>query len=137
MIIMATEYSAEWVKVPDGNGGTKKVWLRDSKARRDLETEKTKITTLQSDVNTLESYHYGGTLSNGTNLDNVKTIGVYMLSSNNTYTNAPSTYGLMEVFRSSTTANAVVQRITTVDAVFFRFFATTWRGWRKITSSAV
>lgn len=36
MIIMATEYSAEWVKVPDGNGGTKKVWLRDSKARKTL-----------------------------------------------------------------------------------------------------
>lgn len=33
---MATEYSAEWVKVPDGNGGTKKVWLRDSKARKTL-----------------------------------------------------------------------------------------------------
>ena len=33
---MATEYSAEWVKVPDGNGGTKKVWLRDSKARKTI-----------------------------------------------------------------------------------------------------
>lgn len=31
---MATEYSAEWVKVPDGNGGQRKVWLRDSKARK-------------------------------------------------------------------------------------------------------
>ena len=30
------ELAAEWIKIPDGNGGLQKVWLRDSKARSDL-----------------------------------------------------------------------------------------------------
>lgn len=41
---MAGELAAEWIRVPDGNGGLKKVWVRDSTARRD-------IAQLQTDVN--------------------------------------------------------------------------------------
>lgn len=43
---MAGELAAEWIRVPDGNGGLKKVWVRDSTARRD-------IAQLQTDVSGL------------------------------------------------------------------------------------
>ena len=33
---MAGELAAEWIRVPDGNGGLKKVWIRDSQARREI-----------------------------------------------------------------------------------------------------
>lgn len=38
-----SELSAEWIKIPDGNGGFQKCWIRDSAARN-------KIATLQTDV---------------------------------------------------------------------------------------
>lgn len=40
---MAGELAAEWIRIPDGNGNLKKVWLRDSTARRD-------IAQLQADI---------------------------------------------------------------------------------------
>lgn len=43
---MAGELAAEWIRVPDGNGGLKKVWVRDSTARRE-------IAQLQTDVSGL------------------------------------------------------------------------------------
>lgn len=69
---MPTEYSAEWVKVPDGNGGQRKVWMRDSKARRDLDAVKTNISTLQTDVdalNTKTAYTTGNATINTAFLD--------------------------------------------------------------------
>lgn len=33
---MAGEIAAEWIKIPDGNGGFNKVWVRDSTARRSV-----------------------------------------------------------------------------------------------------
>lgn len=33
---MAGELAAEWIRIPDGNGNLRKVWIRDSQARRDI-----------------------------------------------------------------------------------------------------
>lgn len=47
---MAGELAAEWIRVPDGNGGLKKVWVRDSTARRDVAQLQTDLAQLQTDV---------------------------------------------------------------------------------------
>lgn len=130
MIIMATEYSAEWVKVPDGNGGTKKVWLRDSKARREVADNATKIAALESMV-------HHGTIATGTDLNTITTPGAYLLNGTYSYTNSPSSYGILEVVQPSTGSTIKLQRITTVSNVFFRYYSGSWRGWYKIAATAV
>lgn len=127
---MATEYSAEWVKVPDGNGGQRKVWLRDSKARRGVADNAAKIAAL-------ESFVQGGTLPTGTDLNTVTTPGAYLISGNNSYTNSPTTYGVLEVVQPAASSTIKFQRITRLSDVFFRYYSGSWRAWYKISATAV
>lgn len=51
---MANELAAEWIKIPDGNGGLKKVWIRDSQARRDIATLNTAVSGKQAALSTAQ-----------------------------------------------------------------------------------
>jgi len=81
-----------------------------------------------------------GRLPSGTDLDDVKDSGSYMIGSGNTYTNLPSgvTYGLLEVVPSTIANETLLQRITTTSNVYFRFYShPTWYGWKKIAATSV
>lgn len=75
------------------------------------------------------------TVATGTNLNSVVTRGVYWLNGNNTYTNAPTSYGLLEVFNyynaTATTSNVITQRVTTQTEAWVRQRNSgTWSAWR-------
>ena len=53
---MAGELAAEWIRVPDGNGGLKKVWIRDSTARRDIAQLQTDVSGKADAATTLAGY---------------------------------------------------------------------------------
>ena len=70
-----------------------------------------------------------GDLPNNTDLNNIHTAGVYLLRGTYTYTNAPSSFGILEVVKPILTNDSfVVQRITTNAHIFFRYSlsSTTW-----------
>lgn len=46
--------SAEWIRIPDGNGGLKKVWIRDSTARRDIASLNTDVAGKQDALSTAQ-----------------------------------------------------------------------------------
>lgn len=48
--------AAEWIKIPDGNGGLTKVWLRDSQARRDIAQLQTDVSGKADAATTLAGY---------------------------------------------------------------------------------
>lgn len=57
---MAGEIAAEWIKIPDGNGGFNKVWVRDSTARRSIAQIQTEISDLSAaDVGAIPSSEKG------------------------------------------------------------------------------
>ena len=49
-------YSAEWIKIPDGNGGFTKFWIRDSQARRDIVQLQTDVSGKADAATTLAGY---------------------------------------------------------------------------------
>lgn len=78
-----------------------------------------------------------GSVASGTDLNNVTTMGVYILSSSSTYTNAPATYGILEVvvpYIDST--NYMIQRLTTTSAIYIRYRSSgSWLAWKTLTAS--
>ena len=53
---MAGGLAAEWMRIPDGNGNLKKVWLRDSTARRDIAQLQTDVSGKADAATTLAGY---------------------------------------------------------------------------------
>ena len=73
-----------------------------------------------------------GALSTGTDLNNVTTQGVYSLVGGRSYTNAPATYGILEVVWASTDSSNTIyfQRLTTTNHIYYRYHSgTTWYSW--------
>lgn len=53
---MAGELAAEWIRIPDGNGNLRKVWIRDSQARRDIAQLQTDVSGKADAATTLAGY---------------------------------------------------------------------------------
>lgn len=72
-----------------------------------------------------------GTLPTNTDLNDIKTLGAYQLSSTSTYQNAPVSYGVLEVVAAGDPAlYALMQRITTTSAIYIRYYTSgTWYSW--------
>ena len=66
---MAGELAAEWIRVPDGNGGLKKVWVRDSTARRDIAQLQTDVSGLVIPDPSDASPQMNGTAAAGSSAD--------------------------------------------------------------------
>ena len=81
----------------------------------------------------------GSTLPSGTDLNTVTENGIYLISGSSSYTNSPTNYGELEVINhSAENTSNMMQRITTTDAIYFRYRGSgTWYAWRKVTSTAV
>ena len=94
---------------------------------------KSAIDSLNSNTN--GSFH--GTLATGTDLNDILGPGVYLLSGGNTYTNCPSTYGVLEAIRISENYTAVMmQRITISSKIYFRYRSSgSWMAWKVIDGS--
>lgn len=84
---------------------------------------------------------YKGVLPSG-DLNTVSTPGVYRLSGANSYTNAPSTFGMLECITAEE-GQILLQRVTTVSNMFIRYAnipntdPITWNGWFKFTGTAI
>lgn len=83
-----------------------------------------------------------GALPNNTNLNTVTTPGTYLIDGGNTYTNSPSSYGILECV-SHRNDRVYAQRITTTDRIYFRYVLNAavtppqWSGWRYIAGTQV
>ncbi len=91
------------------------------------------IDTLNAAVNVLDSGAVigRGTLANNTDLNTVKTNGVYRLSSGNTYTNMPAgaTSGILIVF--APVSSQAVQWLVSWSASYVRYATSAqWSDWR-------
>ena len=76
-----------------------------------------------------------GTLANNTDLDTVKTVGNWLLSSNNTYTNKPRAgANLLAVIRPSDSGNTVLQVAYGTTKLYTRFAtsASNWSEWMSM-----
>ena len=80
-----------------------------------------------------------GTLPSKTDLDTVRNVGVYLLTSQNTYTHAPSTYGMLEVVNAiglATASSTVMQRITITGKIYTRYNnGSSWYHWREFSGT--
>ena len=73
---------------------------------------------------------YRVALPTGTNLNDVAIPGVYNLDSSNSYTNAPDTYGYLEVVKSDLNATRILQHFANLNGNWVRFKAyDTWSSW--------
>lgn len=92
----------------------------------------------EQDISGLNSKIISDTVPNGTNINTVLNIGVYLLSGSLKYTNAPDTYGVLEVLAPTPSGSIKVQRLTTLSTVYIRYYSNSaWTAWRKITSVAI
>ena len=93
---------------------------------------------IYSDINSLNSFKYTGTLANNTNLNNVGTPGHYQLSSTYTYANAPADAYFLIVERSATNSAAILQICygTAMCSFRFRTGATSWTYWTPVCLEA-
>ena len=117
-------------------------WLYSKLGTTELGTTATTITGAiaehESDISGLNSKLTSDAVPNMTNINTVLNIGVYLLSGAYTYTNAPDTYGVLEVLAPTPSGSIKVQRLTTVNTVYIRYYSeSTWTAWRKITSVAI
>lgn len=72
-----------------------------------------------------------GELPDNTNLNDIKYSCTYILSSSKNYTNAPASYGILEVLVPI--ANRVVQRLTITNKEYQRYFdGSTWYDWQTV-----
>lgn len=90
-------------------------------------------TTMEDPVKRLSR----GALASGTDLNTITAVGVYLLSGSNTYTNAPATYGILEVLCPYTdSTNLMMQRLTTTSAMYFRYRSGgSWYAWKTVAAS--
>lgn len=97
------------------------------------------MTAIENAVNVLDSGAVigRGTLANNTDLNTVKTNGVYLLSSGNTYTNMPAgaTSGILIVvaplFKFAPAAQVAVQWFVSWSASYERYATSMqWSNWR-------
>lgn len=94
--------------------------------------------TVTGAISSLNSKFTSDSVPNNTNINTVLNSGVYLLSGSFTYTNAPDTYGVLEVLVPNPSGSIKVQRLTTVNTVYIRYYSgNNWTEWRKITSLAV
>ena len=91
-----------------------------------------------SDLLRLNAYEFSGTLENGKDFNNVGTPGHYLLASNYTYVNAPSSVYFLIVARSTSTSSTIFQIAYGTDVLAFRFriSSTTWSPWRYVMVEA-
>lgn len=88
-----------------------------------------KIVAMNEDTNGVQK----GTLPTNTDLDEAVTPGVYLMSGSNTYVNAPSPYGILEVILVGN-STIKMQRITTVNAMYTRYYSmNAWSAWVQYT----
>lgn len=91
----------------------------------------------RADFNTAFVSH--GTLPTGTDLDTVRDVGVYLLASKNTYTHAPSTYGMLEVVNAigqATSISTIMQRLTIKGKIYTRYNdGSSWYHWREFSGT--
>lgn len=91
----------------------------------------------RADFNTAFVSH--GTLPSGTDLDTVRNVGVYLLASQNTYTHAPSTYGMLEVVNAigqATSTSTIMQRLTITGKIYTRYNnGSSWYHWREFSGT--
>ena len=73
-----------------------------------------------------------GTVVTGTDLDSVTRVGTYYLSGNNTYTNAPASFGILEVIAYDTNGSILMQRVTQDSRQWTRrrTASNTWTTWQ-------
>lgn len=92
-----------------------------------------------TEIDALNSKVHSGVVSTGTDLDDITTVGVYMLSGNNTYTHSPSPYGILEVLQPFQNYGVnVAQRLVTTDVIYSRYKDSSgWYAWKKVTLTNV
>ena len=78
-----------------------------------------------------------GTLASG-NLDDVEVNTVYYLTTSNTYTNAPSTAGILETIASTGTTSIKSQTLRNGALFYYRYGNSNgWGAWYRVTATAV
>lgn len=88
-----------------------------------------KTVALNEDTNGVQK----GTLPTNSDLDQIVTPGVYLLSGSNTYQNAPSSYGILEVIIVGN-STIKMQRVTTVSSMHTRYYSMgQWDAWAQYT----
>ena len=97
-----------------------------------LKTTKADKTDLKNYIGCLR------TLPNGTDLNSVRNVGIYLIAGTNTYTNAPTRFGILEILNAVGTSSTsiVMQKITNTDTIYFRYYGgSSWYNWRKVVGT--
>ena len=87
-------------------------------------------------LNSSSNSSYKSSLATGSDLNQVISSGVYMLSGSNSYTNLPAgiTYGILEVIKTHMDAGWVLQRLNVGPEMYSRFSTNrgaSWGAWLK------